>query len=151
MDFWIIYVLCLIKAPFPPCTDVSKTSKCDENHGEVGEISYQSSISSYKSSMKECFHRIREGRGGKIGLILVLSQVLILVFSPTQKGKIMGFHRIFPMFHRTLYDFTHLTCICRRRNHVILVGCIGLWIEIKQLLVASLRSRPRTLYHLGLK
>ena len=38
MDFWIIYVLCLIKVTFPHTPDVSKTSKCDENHGKWGSV-----------------------------------------------------------------------------------------------------------------
>ena len=38
MDFWIIYVLCLIKATFPTHPDVSKTSKCDEITGRRHEL-----------------------------------------------------------------------------------------------------------------
>ena len=38
LDFWIIYVLCLIKVTFPHTPMLSKTSKCDENHGKWGSV-----------------------------------------------------------------------------------------------------------------
>mgnify|MGYP003981165525 CR=1 FL=1 len=38
MDFWIIYVLCLIKVTFPHTPMLSKTSKCDEITGSGGNL-----------------------------------------------------------------------------------------------------------------
>jgi hypothetical protein len=75
MDYWIIYVLCLIKVTFPHTPMLSKTSKCDENHGKWGSvlsIFYQLLSIFYVMTFSP--HPKGTRRGEKIGLILVFAK-----------------------------------------------------------------------------